>query len=51
MRFIKGVRTACTDLKSVRPGYRFKEIYNMFTRIGYHKKLLKEIKKNITPLK
>ena len=45
------IRTACTDLKSVRPGYRFKEIYNMFTRIGYHKKLLKEIKKNITPLK
>ena len=48
---ISKISDACADLKSVQPGYRFKEIYNMFTRIGYHKKLLKEIKKSITPLK
>ena len=45
------IHKSCTDLKLVQPGYRFKDIYNMFTRIGYHKKLLKEIKKNITLLK
>ena len=45
------IRESCTSLKHTQPGYRFKDIYNFFTRIGYHKKLLKEIKKNLTDLK
>ena len=45
------IEDACLSLKLAQPGYRFKDIYNFFTRIGYHKKLLKEIKKNLTDLK
>lgn len=45
------IEQSCFLLKFKQSGFRFKELYNRFIRIGYHKKLLKEIKKNITDLK
>ena len=48
---IHKIAQECSYLKSYKSGYLFKDIYNMFTQIGYHKKLLKEIKKNTTDLK
>jgi hypothetical protein len=45
------IQNSCLGLKSSQPNYRFKDIYNFFLKIGYHKKLLKLIKQNITDLK
>ena len=48
---INSIALNCGNLKKARPGYRFADIYHLFSQIGYHKKLLKEIKKSLTDLK
>lgn len=42
---------SCLDLKFQYPGLGFKQIYNFFIRNRYNKRILEEIKKNITDLK
>ena len=48
---IDQIKESCLNLKFTQPGYGLKAIYDRFTRAGHHKRLLKEIKKNITDLK
>jgi hypothetical protein len=48
---ISKIENACLNLKQIQSNFRFKDVYSFFLRIGYHKKLLREIKKNTTDLK
>ena len=48
---IMKVAENCISVKTLQSNFSLTSLYNMFTQIGYQKKLLKEIKKNITDLK
>ena len=45
---LKSLSNECLGLKNFKPNLRFSKIYEIFTKRNYNKKILKEIKKNLT---